>query len=369
MSAGGPLSLRRLNLLLFAEDRREAATPRRRAKARREGQVFRSLELTSALVLLAIYALIRFAGPAAGRGLAAWAERFLSQGPRDWGIADVRAMLGDAALAWGRAALPFLAAALVLTLAINFLQTGFLLTGGALAPQFGFLNPVRGFQRLFSLRSTVELLKGLFKVGVILAVAWSTLRDAAARFPALVAMEPAGSVATVAAWVDRLAWRVGLAFLVLAVADYFYQRWEYERNLRMTRSEVREEFRETEGDPQIRLVRRRRQRELARRRMIGEVARATVVVTNPDHYAVALRYVPEETEAPVVVAKGKGYLAERIKEAARRHGVVIYEDPPLARALYRAVEVGRAIPEELYQAVAEVLAFVWRLKGYRAPVG
>lgn len=363
------MSRRRLDLLLFAEDKREAPTPRRRERARREGHVFRSVELTAAVVFLAGYAALRFLGPDAARGLAAWAERFLAQGPRDWSVADLQALAADAALAWARATLPFLALALALVLLLSLLQTGFHLSAAGLAPRFSALNPVTGLQRLFSLRGAVELLKAVFKVAVILLVAWSTLREAAGSFPVLAAMDTAAGTAAVGGWVDRLAWRVGLAFLALAAADWFYQRWEYERSLRMTRSEVREELRETEGDPAVRGARRRRQRELARQRMIQEVRRATVVVTNPDHYAVALRYVPGETAAPVVVAKGRGRLAERIREEARRHGVVLYEDPPLARALYRAVPVGRAIPAELYEAVAEVLAFVWRLKGYRVPAG
>lgn len=365
----GELSRRHLNLLLFAEEKTEAPTPRRRAEARREGQVFKSVELTAALTLLAVYATIHFLAPGASLSLTAWSREFLAQAPRDWSVGEVRGMFAAAVLVWARATAPFLLIGLVLALALNLMQTGFAFTGAGLVPRFSHIDPVRGFQRLFSLRSTIELVKGLIKLAVLVAVSYVTLRDAALSFPGLVAMEPAGSAAAVAGWVDQLAWRAALAFLLLAVADFFYQRWEYERNLRMTRAELKQETKETEGDPQIRGLRRRRQRELARQRMIADVRRATVVVTNPDHYAVALRYVPEEMDAPVALAKGKGFLAQRIKEAARRHDVTVVEDPPLARALYRVVDVGKAIPEDLYQAVAEVLAFVWRLKGYRAPAG
>lgn len=359
--------LRPIDLQLFAEEKREAPTQRRREQARRRGQVFRSVELSGAITLLVVFGALHFLAPAITVEVATWTRRFLSEPVRDWTMADLQAMAGSAALLWARVSLPLLALGAALALGLGLLQTGFAFSGAGLVPKFSHLSPVRGFQRIFSLRSTVEFIKSMLKLAVLTAIAFLTIRDAALSFPLLVELDPAASATTVAGWVDRLGWRTGLAFVALAAGDFFYQRWEHERNLRMTRGEVREEAKEMEGDPQIRGQRRRRQRELARQRMIQEVARAQVVVTNPDHFAVALRYDPEKEATPMVVAKGKGYLAQRIKEAARRHAVTVVEDPPLARALYRAVEVGRPIPEELYQAVAEVLAFVWRLKGYRAP--
>lgn len=358
---------RLIDLQLFAEERREAPTQRRREQARQRGQIFRSVELTSAITLLIVFGALHFMAPILAVEVANWTRRFLSEPVRDWTIPDLQVMAGSATMLWARVSLPLLALGAVLGLTIGLLQTGFAFSGAGLVPQFSHLSPLRGFQRIFSLRAAVDFLKSMLKLAVLAAVAYFTVRDAARSFPLLVDLEPAAIAATVAGWVDRLGWRTALAFLALAVADFFYQRWEYERNLRMTHGEVREEAKETEGDPQVRGQRRRRQREMARQRMIHEVERAQVVVTNPDHYAVALRYEPEKQAAPVVVAKGKGYLAQRIKDEARRHAVAIVEDPPLARALYRSVEVGRPIPEDLYQAVAEVLAFVWRLKGYRTP--
>lgn len=360
-------ALRPMNLQLFAGERTEPATPRRREEARRRGQVFRSVELNAALVFLAVFGLLHFLGPGLARGIAAWSQALWADRPRDWSEGDVAAMATEAVLAWARAAGPILIAGTLIPVAVSVAQTGPVFTAAALAPDFGQLSPARGLRRIFSLRAAVELLKALLKTAVVGAVAVATVRQAAGEFPALLDMEPAASAAAVVGWVERLAWRVGAAFLALAAADYLYQRWEHERSLRMSREEIKHELKETEGDPQIRVLRRSRQRELARRRMIQDVARAHVVVANPDHYAVALRYDPVEMAAPVVVAKGKGYLALRIKEAARRHGVMVVEQPPLARALYRMVKVGQAIPEELYQAVAEVLAFVWRVRGYRGP--
>ncbi len=359
--------LRPMNLQLFAGERTEPATPRRREEARRRGQVFRSVELNAALAFLAVFGLLHFLGPSVARGIAAWSQTLLMERPRDWSGGDVAAMATGAVLAWARAAGPILVLAALVPVGVSLLQTGPVFSTATLVPDFGQLSPARGLRRVLSVRAAVELAKALVKTAVVGAVALITVRQAAGEFPALVDMEPAATAAVVVGWVDRLAWRVGAAFLALAAADYFYQRWEHERSLRMSREEIKHELKETEGDPRIRALRRSRQRELARRRMLQDVARAHVVVANPDHYAVALRYDPAEMAAPVVVAKGKGYLAQRIKEAAHRHGVMVVEQPPLARALYRMVKVGQAIPEELYQAVAEVLAFVWRIKGYRGP--
>ncbi len=326
--------------------------------------MFRSVEINAAAAFLLVFGAMHFYGPAIVRALMDWTRRFWLEPVRDWSADDVRTMALGAAGVWLQVTGPLLLLALVVGVGLSLMQTGFVVTGQGLAPQFSHLNPARGLQRIFSLRSLAELVKALFKVSVVSVVAYTTVRDALGRFPALVELAPAASASMVAGWVDRLALRVGVAWLALAAADYFYQRWEYERSLRMSRQEIKEEIKETEGDPAVRAARRRRQRELARQRMLQDVAKAQVVVTNPEHFAVALAYNPEEHHAPVVLAKGRGYLAQRIKELAREHGVTIVEEPPLARSLYKLAVVGEAIPEELYQAVAQVLAFVWRIKGY-----
>lgn len=353
-----------IDLQLFAEERQEAPTARRRQQARQRGQVFKSVELTGALVFLLVVGILHFYAPGAVGTIMDWTRRLWLEPVRDWSPSDARVIAEGAAGAWFKATLPFLLLAMVVGAGLSLAQTGFVLSTQGLVPSFSHLNPARGFQRIFSIRGLVELLKSVIKVAVVSLVAYTTVADAFARFPALVGMPPAASAAVVAGWVDRLALRIGAALLALAAADFFYQRWEYERSLRMSRQEIKEEVKETEGDPSVRAARRRRQRELARRRMLQDVAKAQVVITNPDHFAVALAYKPEEHSAPVVLAKGRGHLAQQIKALAREHGVAIVEDPPLARSLYKLVDVGKAIPEELYQAVAQVLAFVWRIKGY-----
>ncbi len=355
------------DLQLFAEgeERREAATPRRRQQARERGQVFRSPDLGAALAFLGAVGFLHLAGPWLARHYAAWAVRVWSLPPADWSLRETQGLGLLAAGAWAAASLPLLLLVLAVGVVVGLVQTGFALSPAGLLPRWEHLNPAWGFRRLLSLRSGVELAKALLKVTVVGAVALAAARHAAADYTLYLARDPAASFALAARWAGRIGLQVGGALLALAVADFFYQRWEYERNLRMSRTEVKEEIRETEGDPAVRGARRRRQRELARRRMVNDVRRAQVVVTNPVHVAVALRYVAGETDAPVVVAKGRGYLAQRIRAEAEKHGVPVVEDPPLARTLYRLVRVGQAIPQELYAAVAEVLAFVWRLKGGR----
>lgn len=209
----------------------------------------------------------------------------------------------------------------------------------------------------------VELLKALIKLAIVGAVAWVTVRSEWDEFFPLVGSEPWSVGLHMGRAILKLGGRTGVVLLALAALDYLYQRWEYERGLRMTKEEVKEEFKQQEGDPKVKGRIRQRQREMARRRMIAAVAEADVIITNPQHVAVALHYEQGSMNAPVVVAKGADYLALRIRQEARRHGVPLVENRPLAQALYRGVDVGDQIPVNLYKAVAEVLAYVYRQRG------
>lgn len=247
--------------------------------------------------------------------------------------------------------------------ASSLLQTGFVFATQPLTPDLSRLNPLAGLRRLVSLRSLVEMVKAGLKLVVVGWVAFVVLRDRATDMMGLLGGDLRATAAVPFWAVFDLALRVGLIFLALAVFDFVYQRWEQEKRLRMTREELREELKRTEGDPLIRSRIRQRQRALASRRMMAAVPRATVVIINPVHVAVALEYRPEVMAAPRVTAKGQRLIAERIKEIAREYKVPIVENPPLAQALFQAVEIGQAIPGALYQAVAEVLAFIYRLRG------
>lgn len=242
-------------------------------------------------------------------------------------------------------------------------QVGFLVTGETMKPKFERLNPLSGFKRMFSKRSAVEFLKACLKTLVIGWICYSMIRSSLPLFPQLTLVDPVQGVMMVGEIARRIGINAGVLLLVLAVADYSFQRFEHTKSIRMSKQEVKEEHKQSEGDPLLRSRMRQRQREIAMTRMIHEVPKADVVVTNPTHLAVAIQYDPASMDVPVVVAKGAGKVAERIKQVAREHSVAVVENRPLARALFDTVSIGSEIPADLYQAVAEVLAFVYRLQG------
>lgn len=351
------------DLQRFAGERTLPATPRRRQRARAEGRVASSADLTAAAGFAAAAAVLAAGG---GRGVGAfagWASSMWADAPAGALGAQGAAAVGTEALRAlaGLAGAPLLAAAGA-ALLCGAAQTGFALSLRGLQPDLARISPLAGIQRLWSRRALVEAGKAALKFGALVLLvygpAWTLLR----------AVAPGGSTAAQAAVLTfHTAVAVLLrAALVLAAAgalDFAYRRYELEQQLRMTRQEAREEQRETDGDPAQRARRRRRARELARRRMLVEVRRADVVVTNPTHVAVALRYDAAAMPAPQVVAKGAELMAERIRAVARASGVLIVENPPLARSLFAGVAVGAQIPPALYRAAAEVLAYVWRVRG------
>ena len=349
-----------------ASQRTEEATPKRREEARRKGQVPQSREPATAVAYLVLAAAL--AGMAAsGAGALARAARAALSGE----LAPPATPEGVAALAWrvagwiAEAVLPFALPALVAGVLVQFLVTGPVLTTAPLAPKLERISPIAGAKRLFSLRTLVELVKSLVKIAVLGAVAALALADA---WPELLRAPLASPGALVRDWLGaagRLAGLSAFAFALLALGDWLYQRWEHGRSLRMTKQEVRDEAKETEGDPQIRARIRQVQSEMARRRMMAEVPKADVVVVNPTHVAVALRYAPGRDPAPRVVAKGKGALARRIREIAEAHGVPVREERSLARSLYALVKVGETIPEALFEAAAILLAEIYRARRRR----
>ena len=223
------------------------------------------------------------------------------------------------------------------------------------------MNPIQGFQRFFSVRTLVELVKSLFKLGIISAIVYFTLANRWGEVLSLMHMSPAASSLAVWDLIVAVWWRIALAMVILGILDYAFQRWQFGQDQRMTHQEARQEMKEMEGDPQIKQRVRQIQRQMAMQRMMGEVPEADVVITNPVTYAIALRYDVKAMNVPVVVAKGARLQAQRIREVAVEHDVPIVERPELARALYRSIELGQPIPEDLFKAVAEVLAYVYRI--------
>lgn len=368
LEAGESTSRIRLDLQRFAEARTEPATPRRRQEARRKGQVARTGELGAALVLLAGFGTLFLLAPyVSGEMLAFTKALYQDSLVRFQRVeaSEVPALFLEMLWTALRLAAPVAGATLVVGVLSQLVQVGFLTAGEPLKPQLQRIDPISGFKRIFSKRALVELLKASIKIVVVGLLAYSAVRGSLPDYIEYMQIGPAQAAVHTGLLVFRLVVWIGIGLLVLALFDYLYQRWEFERSIRMTRQELKEEARQAEGDPQVRARIRQRQRQLASARMIANVATADVVITNPVHLAVALKYDPKVMDAPTVVAKGAGRLAERIKEKAREHGVTIVENPPLARALYEAVPLDARIPEELFKAVAEVLAFVYRLRGRR----
>ncbi len=345
------------------QERTEAATPRRREKAREEGQVARSREVVSTCLFLTHLGFFYFAGAGLYRQL-------LGLSRHNWSTLDAAEVTPEGVMVLFRdylnqtalMLLPLFGLLAGAALAANLLQTGVVFASKSLAPKPSRLNPLEGIKRIVSMQGVNELFKSLVKIGIVGYIAYATI---AAALPHAFPLSQQG-VADIVAFLGQHALRLGLnaayALIALALLDYGFQRWQFEKNLRMSRQEIKEERRETDGDPQVRSRIRSLMREMARKRMMEDVPKADVVVTNPTHVAVALRYRRTEMPAPQVVAKGAGHIAVRIRDIAREHGVPRVENRAVARALYQTVDLGEFVPASLYKAVAEILAYVYRLK-------
>lgn len=342
-----------------ADDRTEAATPRRLEKAREEGQVPLSREAGGFATLAAAALVMATAAPSLARGLA---QQLAVVMERAWEL-DPLAALRFVALAGVKAAAPFALAALLAGVAAVLLQTGFLLNPKALQPDLMRLSPLAGFKRVFGTATLLETAKGVVKALAAGGVLVMVMAGALPALQAGMAWPPAGQVARVAAlMVEMLAAAAGVQ-AVVAGADILRARFKHLRDLRMSREDLRQEMRESEGDPQIKGRLRQLRMQRSRRRMMAAVKKATVVVVNPTHYAVALAYDRGAGGAPKLVAKGVDAVAARIRAEAEEHNVPIVANPPLARALYK-LELDSEIPAEHFKAVAEIIAYVWRLRGH-----
>jgi len=354
---------RALDLQLFAGEKTEDPTPRRRREARKKGQLARSRELSGALVLMAGIMALRYLSPEVADGVRRITVEALTRWVlTDWSVqalSDLNWHLGTTVL-W--ALLPLFGVLIAVALLANLGQTGFSVATTPLEERLRAFNPVDGLKRLISRRSMFELAKGLVKLGGVGVTAYLVLRASGPTSLEMAGQPLSRSVGAAAGIGWDLLMKTGGVLVALAVGDYAYQRWEFERSLRMSREEVKQEMKETEGDPQLRARRRSQQRDMARSRMLSAVRGADVVVVNPTHFSVALRYEQQEHEAPLVVAKGRGHLALRIREIAKQHGVPVMEEPAVARTLYRTVEVGQYVPPDMYRAVAGILALVWRMR-------
>ena len=347
-------------------EKTEPATDKKKDDARKEGQVAKSKELTGAISLFAMFLVLKiFIGNIGTSFLQTFSEAYnripemttLTEGmviPREFAgvmnqiIIKILLML-----------LPFLAAAFIVAFIVDLVQVKWKPTAKPLQPKFNKLNPINGFKKLFGVDKLIELLKSLLKLIIIGYMAYSTLKDEAAQLFLLYDMQLIGALKLFGDIVINMSLKICAVYLMIGIVDYVYQRHKFNEDLKMTKQEVKDEFKNAEGDPQIKGKQRQRMQEASRRRMMQDIPQADVVITNPTHFAVAVKYDPQVAPAPYVVAKGEDFLAAKIREEAGKYGVDIVENKPLARMLYYNVDLGAQIPPELYSTVAEILAVIY----------
>ena len=345
------------------QDRTEKATPKKLQEAREKGQVAKSREVCSVAVLMACLLAFHLTGDKLfGELVEMCRSSFSNLHNGDFTNEGIVRLFYDLLITFAIMVLPILALAFGAALLSNYIQVGFIFTGKTVKPDISKLSPLKGFQRLFSIRSLVELAKSVMKLLIVACVAFLTVRSEMDGILPLVNY----SIWDIFTFICNVSFEILVRscwiLIILAILDYIYQKWEYDKNLKMTKQELKDEYKQTEGDPLVRSRIRSLQREMARRRMMEEVPKADVVITNPTHYAVALKY-EKGMGAPVLVAKGAGFIARRIREVAGKNKVPIIENPSVARLLYKVCDIGMEIPESLYRAVAEILAHVYRLRG------
>ena len=349
------------------QEKTEQATPKKRQKAREEGQVAKSVEIPSVAVLLVGMVLLRFISPFFGKQIIEMMRvTFTFDTVPQFNIEYCLSLLNQMAVRYLSLLLPVMGAVFVAALGINFLMVGFHISSKAMAPKLEKISVLKGMKRFVSVKSLGELIKSVLKVVVIGLVAYHIIKGERVHFVNLHHLETAQILAYMLRVIFKIFIWVILAMTVLAVLDYTFQKWQFEKQLKMTKQEVKEEHKQTEGDPQVKSRIRGIQMQAARQRMMQQVPEADVVVTNPTHLAMAIRYSPEAMGAPEVVAKGAGLVAQRIKEVAAANGIPVVENKKLAQNLYKLVNIGEEIPAQHYQAVAELLAYVYKLKGKTA---
>jgi len=364
-----------LNLQFFKDDgggeKTEKATPKKRKKAREEGQVAKSQEVSTAVMLIVGFAGLAFLGPGILNGILgifSFHAQLLPSAEMNFEQVQVSRFIG---WLFGRVLLisaPMFFISFVVGIIMNLLQVGWAPTAKPIKPKFSNLNPLKGFKKIVSLQSLVNFVKSMLKMAAVGIVVFMILRSEMEMIPTLLAMEFITVVSYIGGLITRIGISIGVVYIFIALLDLAYTRWKHEKDLRMSKYEIKEEWKQAEGNPQIKNKIRQKMREVSMRRMMQNVPQADVIITNPTHYAVALQYdmMGALGGAPKLVAKGVDYMAKRIREKGIENDVPIIENPPLARAIYADVELDQEIPEELYVAVAEIMAYVFRLKNPQA---
>ncbi|MCZ8532768.1 flagellar biosynthesis protein FlhB [Psychrobacillus psychrodurans] len=354
----------RLNLQYFSGEKTEKATPKKRQDSRKKGQVLKSPDVTSAIVLLSVFVfLFFFASFLRTEIFSFFSVTFTKYMLIETLSIDTAIIIyKDMLLEMAMVLLPIMLVAVVAAVAANYFQFGLLFTTEPLKFDLKKIDPIKGLKRIFSLKAIIELLKSILKISFIGSVTtlilWMNLEQVLS-----LSFKTAWDTLSTVGW---LTGTMGIAascvLLFISILDFFYQKYDYEKNLKMSKQDIKDEHKNSDGDPIIKSRIRQRQREMAMRRMMQEIPTADVVITNPTHFAIALKYDDESMDAPTVVAKGVDFVAQKIKLIAKENNVVMVENRPLARSMYDQVEVGQRIPDEFFKAVAEVLAYVYRIK-------
>lgn len=360
----------KLDLQLFSQEKTEEATPKKKSEARKEGQIPQSKEIGLAAAIIATFAGLRIFGKWMLDNIMGFTINTIknhSLNPEIFNQEGIVSLAMSSLMTLGMVVAPVALISMAIGLVTSYLQVGVLFTTKTLAWKLSRLNPIEGFKRMFSKRSVVELIKSLFKIGVLGYIVYSYILDEIPNILTSVELEIGQMAAYLGELVFAIAMRIGLALFIMAALDYLYQRYDHNKKLMMSKQEIKEEHKQSDGNPQIKSKIKEKQRQMAMQRMMQEIPSADVIITNPTHYAVGIKYDKDLYDAPYIIAKGQDNLAQKIKEIAKEHKIPVVENKPLARSLYANAEIGQMIPEELFQSVAEVLAYVYSLnkKGVR----
>ena len=349
-------------------EKTEKATPKKRRDAREKGQVRQSTEVSTTFCCLIMFGTLYILWPWFTERLMAIFGEYLGTSSFNQAIGGMNAnelmgMVHRILTTMLVALLPFLGAAMIAGITINVIQVGFKFTTKPLGMKLNRISPISGFKRMFSIKTIVDLVKSLLKIVMLGYIAYVNYSQLLNEFPTYVGRNIYATFIQVMRRAFLMALQMCIVMVFIAAADFLYQWWKYEKDLRMTKQEVKDEYKLMEGDPQIKGKIRAKQRQMSAMRMMSKVPEADVVITNPTHYAVALKYDDKVSSAPVVIAKGQDYVARKIREVALEYNVQIVENPPLAQSLFKLCEIDDEIPADLYQAVADILVFVYRQKG------
>ncbi|WP_455721038.1 flagellar biosynthesis protein FlhB [Agathobacter sp.] len=360
------------DLQWFAQDgeggeKTEPATDKKLKDAREEGKVAKSKELTAAFDLIVLFLVLKiFISYVGGKLLGIFSyiydrmPDFLAETQKSISSISVRNFINDILIQFLLIVLPFFVFGVAITLLISIIQVGWKISTKPMAPKFDKFNPINGFKRMFSKDSFFELVKSILKIGVIAYVAYTSIKSHENDIFIMYELPLKQAVALIGDIIINTGLKISIVYLIVGVVDFAYNKHKFNEDMKMTKQEVKDEFKNTEGDPQIKGQQKRRMQEASQRRMMQDVPKADVVITNPTHFAVAIKYDSDTDQAPVVIAKGQDYVAFKIKEIAKENNISIVENKPLARMLFHNVDLGSEIPPELYQSVAEILAVLYK---------